>query len=186
VARRKDAYKQAAKKEIYVLEKRLRPTPAARVSHEHIVMLENYFNFAGSVCLLFPLFSHDLRKQMRYTHYHRGGRIQGLPLEDVRLVCGDIVKGLRYIHSQNIVHADLKPENIMLSRASEDDRLSATVRPTAVGPMLPIESVHVTCSLGSVPSPNVSMMHLTPHDSLSLRLVCPPAPPSFLQRSIQH
>ncbi len=38
-----------------------------------------------------------------------------LPLQAVKALIGDILKGLSCIHGQSIIHGDLKPENILLS-----------------------------------------------------------------------
>ncbi len=41
-----------------------------------------------------------------------------LPLTEVRHLIGNILRGLSHIHSQGIVHGDLKPENIFLTYQS--------------------------------------------------------------------
>jgi serine/threonine protein kinase len=38
-----------------------------------------------------------------------------LPLKAIKVLVGDILKGLSYVHDQAIIHGDLKPENILLS-----------------------------------------------------------------------
>ncbi|ESQ37386.1 hypothetical protein EUTSA_v10002826mg, partial [Eutrema salsugineum] len=48
---------------------------------------------------------------------------------DVKLFARDILSGLRYIHDRNIIHCDIKPENLFL--CPTDHRLRANGRGTA-------------------------------------------------------
>lgn len=40
----------------------------------------------------------------------------GLPSASVQMMCRDMVEALRYVHARQIVHADIKPENIFVRR----------------------------------------------------------------------
>ncbi|KAL1196133.1 Mitogen-activated protein kinase kinase kinase 18 [Cardamine amara subsp. amara] len=40
--------------------------------------------------------------------------VRGLLEKDVKVFAKDILQGLQYIHSQNIIHCDVKPDNILL------------------------------------------------------------------------
>ncbi|XP_024009386.1 mitogen-activated protein kinase kinase kinase 17 [Eutrema salsugineum] len=50
---------------------------------------------------------------------------------DVKLFARDILSGLRYIHDQNIIHCDIKPENLFL--CPTDHRLRANGYLTKIG-----------------------------------------------------
>ena len=40
----------------------------------------------------------------------------GLPLKQVRTLFNDLLEGLQYLRDSNIVHGDIKPENLLLSK----------------------------------------------------------------------
>ena len=46
----------------------------------------------------------------------RLGREGQLPLDDALQISREVADALEYAHSQGIVHRDVKPENILLSR----------------------------------------------------------------------
>ncbi|KAJ0036037.1 hypothetical protein Pint_25292 [Pistacia integerrima] len=60
-----------------------------------------------------------------YDHIKKG-YFKGLLEEEVRCFTRDIVRGLHYLHSNLIVHCDIKPDNILLAPGS-DGRLIAKI-----------------------------------------------------------
>ncbi|KAJ0093217.1 hypothetical protein Patl1_25860 [Pistacia atlantica] len=58
--------------------------------------------------------------------YIKKGYFKGLLEEEVRCFTRDIVRGLHYLHSNLIVHCDIKPDNILLAPGS-DGRLIAKI-----------------------------------------------------------
>jgi formylglycine-generating enzyme required for sulfatase activity len=59
----------------------------------------------------------------------KGGK---LPIEEVRRVAGEVIAGLGYLHDKGLVHLDLKPQNILVSKAGEikiaDFGISRTIK----------------------------------------------------------
>jgi serine/threonine-protein kinase len=82
---------------------------AARLNHPHILPLHDSGEADGFLYYVMPYMeSSSLRDQL--------DRESQLPVEDaVRIAC-EVAKGLDYAHEQAVVHRDIKPGNIMLSR----------------------------------------------------------------------
>jgi len=73
------------------------------------------FEHDGHLALCFQLQKCDLRHGLK--HYGQGG---GLPLASVRSYARNIFMALRALKMVNVIHSDVKPDNLLLSR----DRLS--------------------------------------------------------------
>ncbi len=76
----------------------------------HTVMLLDSFVFRHHVCMTFDLFS------MNIVEYLRLFQFRGLPKPTVRGIASQILHSLAFLHTQKILHGDLKPENIMLRK----------------------------------------------------------------------
>uniref|UniRef100_A0AAZ1XJR9 Protein kinase domain-containing protein n=1 Tax=Oreochromis aureus TaxID=47969 RepID=A0AAZ1XJR9_OREAU len=90
--------------EIYILEK-LRSLDADRCN---IVKWNDFFIDGDRICLNFELLDESLWRYMRY----RGNRV--LPVREIRPVLFQLANALSHLGSLGIVHADLKPGNIMV------------------------------------------------------------------------
>jgi formylglycine-generating enzyme required for sulfatase activity len=59
----------------------------------------------------------------------KGGK---LPIEEVRRIAGEIIAGLGYLHDKGLVHLDLKPQNILITKSGEikiaDFGISRTIK----------------------------------------------------------
>uniref|UniRef100_A0A3P8NMD5 Protein kinase domain-containing protein n=1 Tax=Astatotilapia calliptera TaxID=8154 RepID=A0A3P8NMD5_ASTCA len=95
---------QQAKMEIYILEK-LRGLDADRCN---IVKWNDFFIDGDRICLNFELLDESLWQYMRY----RRNRV--LPVTEIRPVLFQLANALSHLGSLGIVHADLKPGNIMV------------------------------------------------------------------------
>ena len=87
----------------------------SRMNHRNIVKLEGVIfgglssakDVGGSVYMIFPYIKHDL---VGLQHF----RQNKLSIPEIKCITRQILSGLQYLHSQNIVHRDLKLANILL------------------------------------------------------------------------
>ncbi|KAL3979017.1 tumor necrosis factor receptor superfamily member 10A/B [Sarotherodon galilaeus] len=95
---------QQAKMEIYILEE-LRGLDADRCN---IVQWNDFFIDGDRICLNFELLDQSLSQYMG----DRENRV--LPMREIRAVLFQLANALSHLGSLGIVHADLKPGNIMV------------------------------------------------------------------------
>lgn len=106
-------YKDAAMDEIEILTI-LRNTEDA--NKNYVVQLVDFFEHQGPngkhVCMVFEHLGENLLSLIRKHDF------RGLPLPLVKTISRNILLGLQYIHSKNIINTDLKPENILMTAPS--------------------------------------------------------------------
>ncbi|CAM4766198.1 unnamed protein product [Rotaria magnacalcarata] len=83
----------------------------ARFKHENIISIQNIlhanvFEQIKDIYLVQPLMECDMCKLVKY---------QKLSPEHVCYLLYQILRGLKYIHSANVLHRDLKPSNLLLN-----------------------------------------------------------------------
>uniref|UniRef100_A0A3P8R0E7 Protein kinase domain-containing protein n=1 Tax=Astatotilapia calliptera TaxID=8154 RepID=A0A3P8R0E7_ASTCA len=100
---------QQAKLEIFILEQLRRLDPDAA----NIVKWNGFFHDGERVCLNFELLDQCL------WDYIRDRKNQGLPISEVRPILHQLTNALSHLGSVGIVHADLKPGNIMVVNRHE-------------------------------------------------------------------
>lgn len=108
VIRNKDQFQKQAKREIEIL-KVLKY--ADKDDRFNFIRMGNYFDFRNHVCITFELSSYNL---YTYLLKLRESGIYGCSLEMVRSFAYSIVKSLCALSSLQIIHCDLKPENVVL------------------------------------------------------------------------
>uniref|UniRef100_A0AAZ1WXB5 Protein kinase domain-containing protein n=1 Tax=Oreochromis aureus TaxID=47969 RepID=A0AAZ1WXB5_OREAU len=110
VAKCRDTKNQPkAKLEIFILEQLRQLDPDAA----NIVKWDGFFQDGERVCLKFELLDQCL------WDYIRDRNKQGLPISEFRPILGQLTNALSHLGSVGIVHADLKPGNIMVVNRHE-------------------------------------------------------------------
>lgn len=96
-------------KEVQTLN-RLRETDPE--NRKHIIRLERTFEHRGHLCLVFESMSMNLRDVIK-----RYGKDVGLNIRAVRAYAQQLFTALNHLKKCNIIHADIKPDNIVVNEA---------------------------------------------------------------------
>jgi serine/threonine protein kinase len=114
IVKNKPAYTRQAAMEIEIFEtlqndedddKAPAGTPRSR---DYMVNLLFYFKHQNHLCIVFELLGLNLYEVLKRRQF------RGLPLTMVRDIVQQVVHGIKDLSQKNIVHADLKPENLLL------------------------------------------------------------------------
>jgi serine/threonine protein kinase len=79
----------------------------------HIVRLQECFEFKGHICLIFELLSMSLLDILTQNQF------RGLPLHVVQRFTRQILAALVTFQDAEVIHCDLKPENVLLSPSKQ-------------------------------------------------------------------
>src|SRR4051812_425914 len=89
---------------------------AVRLSHANVVQVFDFGRFAGSLFIAMEYVDGlDLAALLR-RHKESGHQ---LPVAAAFHICVELARGLDFAHSHSVVHRDVSPSNILLSRAGE-------------------------------------------------------------------
>lgn len=98
--------KRSALREKKILEK----INSLDVKNSFIVELLDTFDFGQHLCLVFHPFKMNLREVL-----HQFGKNVGLNINAVKVYAKQLLTGLKYLDKLNIIHADLKLDNILVT-----------------------------------------------------------------------
>tara|TARA_Y100000591_G_C21846161_1_gene708843 strand:- start:237 stop:1304 length:1068 start_codon:yes stop_codon:yes gene_type:complete len=76
----------------------------------YLLTIFKIFDYRNHVCISFELLEHDLYKELSNNNF------KGFSADKVLKYAGDILRGLEVLRKLKIIHCDLKPENIMLTK----------------------------------------------------------------------
>jgi serine/threonine-protein kinase PRP4 len=107
IIRNNETMKKAGLKEMDILQTLAKADPDDR---KHLVRLESSFEHGGHLCMVFENLSINLREVLK-----KFGRDVGINLKAVRSYAQQMFLGLSLLRKCNILHADLKPDNILVN-----------------------------------------------------------------------
>ncbi|KIJ63386.1 hypothetical protein HYDPIDRAFT_113375 [Hydnomerulius pinastri MD-312] len=107
IIRSQESMHRAGLKEVQILNKLKQADPDDK---KHIVRLERTFEHRGHLCLVFESMSMNLRDVVK-----RFGKDVGLNIKAVRAYAHQLFLALSLLKKTNIMHADIKPDNILVN-----------------------------------------------------------------------
>lgn len=107
IVRRQETMYKAGMKEMNVLRQLAVNDPDDK---KHVVRLLGHFEHRGHLCMVFESLSLNLREIVK-----RFGKDVGLSLQAVRTYAQQVLVALAHLRQENIMHADIKPDNIMVN-----------------------------------------------------------------------
>jgi serine/threonine-protein kinase PRP4 len=107
--RNNETMRKAGMKEIEILQKLNEADPEDK---KHMIRLERHFEHKGHLCMVFENLSINLREVLK-----KFGRDIGINLKAVRAYARQTFLGLSLMRKCNILHADLKPDNILVDES---------------------------------------------------------------------
>ncbi|KAL2758938.1 hypothetical protein ACRALDRAFT_2040979 [Sodiomyces alcalophilus JCM 7366] len=109
IMRNNDALRKGGFTEISILQKLNDADPDNR---KHIIRFERHFDHKGHLCMAFENLSLNLREVLR-----KFGNNVGINLNATRAYAHQIFVGLAHMRKCSIIHADLKPDNILVNES---------------------------------------------------------------------
>jgi serine/threonine-protein kinase PRP4 len=109
IIRSNETMKKAGVKEIEILEKLMAADPEDK---KHLIRLERSFEHKGHLCMVFENLNENLREVLK-----KFGRDVGINLKAVRIYAQQMFLGLSLMRRCNILHADLKPDNVLVNES---------------------------------------------------------------------
>lgn len=107
IIRCQESMYKAGLKEVQMLNKLNQADPDDK---KHVVRLERTFEHRGHLCLVFESLSMNLRDVVK-----RFGKDVGLNIRAVRVYAKQLFLALNLLKKCNIMHADIKPDNILVN-----------------------------------------------------------------------
>ncbi|KAL9615888.1 MAG: hypothetical protein Q9160_009174 [Pyrenula sp. 1 TL-2023] len=107
IVRNNDTMRKSGLKEISVLRDIENADPEDK---KHMIRLVRSFDHKGHLCMVFENLSLNLREVLR-----KFGRDVGINLKAIRAYAQQLFLGLSLMRKCNLLHADLKPDNILVN-----------------------------------------------------------------------
>lgn len=105
----KEKYYKYSKKETDLLDL------FSKYKNKYIVRYYGYFEKINTKTLIFEYLDSNLYNFYKNTVFYN--------MNDIIKICYQIFKGLEFIHSFDIIHTDLKPENIMINENTYETKI---------------------------------------------------------------
>eukprot|EP00929_Paragymnodinium_shiwhaense_P016308 TRINITY_DN124589_c0_g1_i1.p1 TRINITY_DN124589_c0_g1~~TRINITY_DN124589_c0_g1_i1.p1 ORF type:complete len:663 (-),score=199.09 TRINITY_DN124589_c0_g1_i1:172-2160(-) len=111
IMRANDMMTKNAEKEIDILTRLNKTDRSNRELTRHIVKLVSTFAYRKHLCLVFEWMADDLRAALK-----KFTKNKGMTMQAVRSFTAQLCLGLKHMAQSKIIHADIKPDNILVSK----------------------------------------------------------------------
>lgn len=105
ISKSKDTFLEAAEDEVVFLEKLKDTVFSTRLLDKFVLWGPNGKHY----CLVFEMMWKDVLYLIRKFNY------KGLPVKLIKVIAYQVLCGMEEMHSHNIIHTDVKPENFLIS-----------------------------------------------------------------------
>ena len=82
----------------------------------NVVKIIEHFYFRNHLCIVFEMLSHNMYEHIKENQYE--GK-NGFDEHTVRVFAVQMLKSLRYLKRFEIIHCDLKPENVVIRKKNK-------------------------------------------------------------------
>jgi serine/threonine protein kinase len=90
--------------------------------HENIIKMVQTFEHEGLICIVYRRYYCDL---LNYLHDYYP---DGMPVELATKIIEQVLSAVKFLHSKNLVHTDIKPDNILLACDPADNCTVDTIK----------------------------------------------------------
>ncbi len=125
IIRNKKAYSTQALIELKILD--ILNNQIDQKDEYHIIRKFDHFIFKNHTCMVFELLDLNLLDLIRKNNF------SGLALKTISFLIKDVLEAVYQLHKINIIHTDIKPENILLKIKKEEFQPKITVKLTDFG-----------------------------------------------------
>ncbi|KAK6459890.1 serine-threonine protein kinase [Scheffersomyces coipomensis] len=91
-------------------------------SNDNILKYYDHFNFRSHMCIVTELLSINLYSLLEVINF------RGLSLPIIQTFTSQLLNGLQFLHQLDIIHCDIKPENIMIKLPSNPQSNSIGIK----------------------------------------------------------
>lgn len=104
----KEAFQIDLEPEILMYLKKSASKQGVKLTKYHVIDVMEYFEFRLHKCFTMPIYEVNLYEKIRELNH------QGFTIDIIRRIAIQMLRSLKFLKENRVIHCDLKPENILL------------------------------------------------------------------------